>query len=380
MKIDEKQIHNEHRITFFIIKGCLILSSLIFFIAFITFLLPFEKAVLIANKLASDGYFESFTPLLYKQIQVPGLVLEGLIIIFFLTALFRFSQTRRIILNWQKWVPIFWGEFVHDWKKLFLNLKKYLNKNIVVSLVLLALLAFIIRLFLLWQPMDHDESYTSVIFAFEPLYRGLADYHFPNNHVFHTLLVHISYLIFGPQEWAVRLPAFSAGVLLAPLGFILAERWYGKQTAIFAGILIAMTPELIRYSDNARGYSLMAMFTILLFIAAHYVKRTKNYAAWSLMIIFGVLGFYTLPIMVYPLVILYSWLGLSWVIGDYSNNYIKVGFLWNHHNFGFFHPDNRVIVIYSHISQLGFWKPFCKPIRKSHATGLIRSNRSITAD
>ena len=44
----------------------------------------------------------------------------------------------------------------------------------------------------------------------------------------------------------MRLPAFSAGVLfLAPLGFILAERWYGKQTAIFAGILIAMTPELI---------------------------------------------------------------------------------------------------------------------------------------
>ena len=161
--------------------------------------------------------------------------------------------------------------------------------------------------------MQHDESYSSVIFAFEPLYKGLADYHFPNNHVFHTFLVHISYLIFGPQEWAVRLPAFSAGVLLAPLGFILAERWYGKQTAWLAGILIATMPELIRYSVNARGYSIMALLTLLIFILAYYVKRKKNYAAWFLIGIFGALGFYTLPIMVYPLFILYSWLGITWI-------------------------------------------------------------------
>jgi hypothetical protein len=71
----------------------------------------------------------------------------------------------------------------------------------------------------------------------------------------------------------------------------------------------------------------MAMFTLLIFIVAYYVKRNKNYAAWLLLGLFGALGFYTLPIMVYPLFILYSWLGISWIVGDYGPDYDKTGFL-----------------------------------------------------
>ncbi|PKO04579.1 MAG: hypothetical protein CVU41_16175 [Chloroflexi bacterium HGW-Chloroflexi-3] len=58
---------------------------------------------------------------------------------------------------------------------------------------------------------------------------GLSDYHFPNNHVFHTFLVHLTYKLFGPYEWAVRMPAFIASLLLAPFGFIFAKRWYGDR-------------------------------------------------------------------------------------------------------------------------------------------------------
>ena len=301
--------------------------TLVLAAVFVVFLSSYETSAGIANRLAADGNLESFSPALFRKIQIPLLVIDGLIILTCLVALLRFKQTVNIVRKWLKQIPILFMEFLKSWKEIPVRLKQYLNKDLVVSLALITILSFLMRIPLLWQPMQHDESYSSVIFAFEPLFKGLADYHFPNNHVFHTFLVHISYLIFGAQEWAVRLPAFSAGVLLAPLGFILAERWYGKQTAWLAGIMIATMPELIGYSVNARGYSIMALFTLLIFILAYYVKRNKNYAAWFLIGIFGALGFYTLPIMVYPLFILYVWLGISWIIGDYSHDYDKSGFL-----------------------------------------------------
>lgn len=327
MKVNKDKARPNQNFIFLVIKLGLILLILVLIAVFVVFQSSYETSAVIANLLAVDGNLESFSPSLFQKIQTPVLLIDGLIILVCLVALLRFNQTVTIIRKWLKQIPILFLEFMKSWKEIPFGLKKYLNKNLVVSLALITIFSFLIRIPLLWQPMNHDESYSSVIFAFEPLYKSLADYHFPNNHVFNTFLVHITYLIFGPQEWAVRLPAFSAGVLLAPLGFILAERWYGKRTAWLAGIMIATMPELIRYSVNARGYSIMALLTLLIFILTYYVKRNKNYAAWFLIGIFGALGFYTLPIMVYPLFILYVWLGISWIIGDYSQDYDKSGFL-----------------------------------------------------
>jgi 4-amino-4-deoxy-L-arabinose transferase-like glycosyltransferase len=327
MKVNNNKNRQTANFIIPVIKLGLILLLLVMIAVFIGFLFSYETTALIANRFAADGNLESFSPQLFHKIQIAVLVASGLIFLLCLSALLRFKQTISIILRWQKQIPILFLDFIKSWKGLFLSLKEYFNKNLVLNLVLITIFSFLIRIALLWQPMQHDESYSSVIFAFEPLYRGLADYHFPNNHVFHTFLVHISYLIFGPQEWAVRLPAFSAGILLAPLSFILAERWYGKKAAWLAGILVATMPELIRYSVNARGYSIMALLTLFIFILTYYVKRNKNYAAWFLIGIFGAIGFYTLPIMVYPLFILYSWLGISWMIADYGQDYDKTGFL-----------------------------------------------------
>lgn len=177
--------------------------------------------------------------------------------------------------------------------------------------------------------MEHDEAYTAVVFAFEPLVNGLTDYHFPNNHVFHTFLVHLTYKLFGPVEWAVRMPAFIASVLLAPSGFILAKRWYGARVAWLSGVLIAALPDTIHYAVNARGYSLMALFTLLTFILVLYARQQKNEAAWFLSVITGGLGFYTLPIMAYPLAIIYGWLVLSWILKLYGQGYSSISFLFH---------------------------------------------------
>jgi len=125
------------------------------------------------------------------------------------------------------------------------------------------------------------------------------------------------------------LPALISGVMLVPTGYILAKSWYGNKVALVTAVLIATFPELIQYSVNARGYSLMALFTLLLLISANYARLHKNSAAWFMVGIFGAFGFYTLPIMAYPLLIVYSWLGLSWIIGDYTRDYSKFNFIFS---------------------------------------------------
>ena len=77
------------------------------------------------------------------------------------------------------------------------------------------------------------------------LFAAATDYHLPNNHVFHSILVYFSTRIFGIQPWAVRLPAFTAGVLLVPAAYWLAKRLYDRWTALGAALLVAWFPPLI---------------------------------------------------------------------------------------------------------------------------------------
>ncbi len=81
-----------------------------------------------------------------------------------------------------------------------------------VVAVLLGVIALAIRLAHVRQTMRHDEAYTFLHYAKAPLASALSDYTYPNNHIFHTLLVWISTRLFGPSEVAIRLPAFIFGL------------------------------------------------------------------------------------------------------------------------------------------------------------------------
>ncbi|MBW8770208.1 MAG: hypothetical protein JF589_10660, partial [Gemmatimonadetes bacterium] len=58
-----------------------------------------------------------------------------------------------------------------------------------VVAVLLGVVALAIRLAHVRQTMRHDEAYTYLHYARAPLSVALSDYTYPNNHLFHTLLV-----------------------------------------------------------------------------------------------------------------------------------------------------------------------------------------------
>ena len=186
----------------------------------------------------------------------------------------------------------------------------------------ITLIGLILRIIDINKYIAYDEAYTFIHFASRSFKHILADYSAPNNHIFHTILVGIVYRLFGGQEWVLRLPAFLAGTLMVPAIYLTTRRFFSAPQALGAAGIIAALPVFITYSVNGRGYTILTLFALLLanfagiLVARHNIPRSK--AEWGskpALIAFGltsVLGFYTIPIFVYP------WAGISlWVVGTY---------------------------------------------------------------
>ena len=171
------------------------------------------------------------------------------------------------------------------------------------------------RLFFLFQPMCYDEAFTFMAFASKPLYVGLTYYPAPNNHLFHTLLVHVMTALLGNQPWAIRLPAFLAGALLIPATYLAIRLLYQQEAALFTAGWVAASPVFIEYSTNARGYTLACLTFMVLLALAVYVMEHRNLFAWVLVLCSAVAGLYTMPTMIYPCGVILTWVLLSTLIG-----------------------------------------------------------------
>jgi uncharacterized membrane protein len=280
------------------------------------------------NGFAKDGQLESFTPAVHERlisIQWSGWVL--IIIALGLIA------ARKLTQNWLgqllAWMDRQGHAFRADarslWESVYHTIKSERGHLLLLGVVFVAVTLNSARF--LSRTLIYDESYTFNIFASRPLLRIISDYSLPNNHIFHSLLVHFSYRIFGSQPWAVRLPAFVAGILLVPAGYLAARMFFDRQAAILSAGLIGFFPILINYSTNARGYSLLNLISILLLTLAAYVRKQDNRLAWALMIILAAVGFYVVPTMLFPFGAIGLWLIIGWLLGATQPPFQK-NFIW----------------------------------------------------
>ncbi len=164
--------------------------------------------------------------------------------------------------------------------------------------------------------MRFDEATTLASYASRPFYVLLSVYAAPNNHVFHTVLVRCVYLLFGNQAWVLRLPALFAGLCLIPATYAFTRTLHGKSAALLAAGLVGASSMMIDYSTQARGYTLLCLFAVILFWLAMFLARNHNWAGWFLLGLVGAVGFYTIPIMLYPFATAMVWLVLSSWVGD----------------------------------------------------------------
>tara|TARA_Y100000294_G_C8563259_1_gene339841 strand:- start:196 stop:2253 length:2058 start_codon:yes stop_codon:yes gene_type:complete len=122
------------------------------------------------------------------------------------------------------------------------------------------------------------------------------NYSIPNNHFFHSILANLSVQIFGIRELSFRLPVLISGIL--SVGFIywwVFNLSYSKKTAFISSMFLALAPIHIAYSQTARGYSLVILFSILAQLS--FYKLLENYKIrWAVVFIMSnALSVITIP-------------------------------------------------------------------------------------
>jgi hypothetical protein len=282
----------------------------------ILFSLPFETAKLLADHLARDGGADQFSVefffgwgLALRGLGFAGLGMAALLLIF-RVKFWAWIDTA------YTWLGRALRRLGRDGKAMIADYHP--DRSGILATGLIALVAVVATFPILWRPMLHDEAYTFMVFARLPFGSALSDYHVPNNHLFHTFWVYLSYHIFGSEPWAVRLPAFLAGIGLIPAIYSLGKRLFSKSTGLVAAALVAASPDVLQYSVTARGYTLIALLTILLLLLSLYVKNHRNTAAWLLWALTAALGFYTVPVFLYPFGMAVAWLFLALIVNDFQ--------------------------------------------------------------
>ena len=277
------------------------------------------------DRLSPDGSFDRFTPDLYTNLRIPaavlGLLFVGLLLLFF----FRKSLWNDLL----RWLGEQARSFKRDTRDLFYTVRQRLSRaDLWLDGLLLFFLAALLRFMWLESPLQHDEAFTYYVFARLPWRYVIADYSYPNNHILHTLLLKACVLLFGNHSWAMRLPAYVFGSMIAPLVYAFARYSTSRRwTAFLAGGLAVVYPYMIQFSVNARGYSMMAVFTLLGALLAMAAMRHKNRMLWLLFSLIMIAGLYTLPIMMLPAGGLFMWMLLNGLMNGFSSAYGRWGWL-----------------------------------------------------
>jgi hypothetical protein len=176
---------------------------------------------------------------------------------------------------------------------------------------LITAVAVISRLANLWQPMRYDESITWAYFVGRSWHTVVSSYQFPNNHVFFSLLAKATSSLAPFQPWALRLPAFVAGVAIVPLTWAVGRRVASPTVGLIGAALAAGSTSLILYATNARGYSLVVVLFLVLLLLADRLRVAPTIRGFALYALLGALGLYAIPVMLYPLGIVAAWLLLA---------------------------------------------------------------------
>lgn len=145
---------------------------------------------------------------------------------------------------------------------------RYLWPDRLIEKVLLAAtLAWgcVLRVMFLHEPIRFDEASNALYYADRSFLHALAGGAGNDNHVLNSVLMWFSVRLFGWSEATVRLPALVFGLLLVWSTFAFL-RWYTRDgaVALTGAAFVAVSPWLIYFSVNGRGYIHQAVMLSLL--------------------------------------------------------------------------------------------------------------------
>jgi 4-amino-4-deoxy-L-arabinose transferase-like glycosyltransferase len=126
------------------------------------------------------------------------------------------------------------------------------------------------------------------------------------------LVLHVFVSLFGDGQVAVRVPAALAGVALTPVVFALGRRMFGTRVAVIATAGLVVSPALVVWDQQARGYSfgtLLVASSLLALLRALERPTPQRWCVYALIVILSIYSIayaaiflvaQVLPILVWP--------------------------------------------------------------------------------
>ena len=131
------------------------------------------------------------------------------------------------------------------------------------ALAALTLVALALRLWRLDSGLWLDEVFTLLDFGRVPFTEVVAMFPSQNQHMLYSVLMHLPLALWGESAWALRLPAVLFGVGGVWAVFLLGRKLVGVRQALLAAALMTVSYHHVWFSQNARGYTGLMLFTTL---------------------------------------------------------------------------------------------------------------------
>lgn len=130
-------------------------------------------------------------------------------------------------------------------------------------LAALTILAAVLRVIALDRGIWLDEIYFLLLTVRHPLAQIVTVFPGDTQHPLYSVLAKLSVDAFGEHVWSLRLPAVVFGAATVPALYFLAALVARRTEALVCAAFLAVSYHHVWFSQNARGYSALAFFTIL---------------------------------------------------------------------------------------------------------------------
>lgn len=162
-----------------------------------------------------------------------------------------------------------------------------------IGLAVLTILAAWLRLIGLNTGLWWDEIYFLVVSVRRPLAEIVTVFPGDNQHPLYSALAWLSVLIFGEHAWSLRLPAVIFGIASIPMLYLLGASVATRSEALLAAAFLAVSYHHIWFSQDARGYSALAFWTLASTYFLLRGLRTGSRGPWVAYAVVISLGAYT---------------------------------------------------------------------------------------
>jgi mannosyltransferase len=163
-----------------------------------------------------------------------------------------------------------------------------------VSLLLLAgitLLALVLRSHELNSDFWLDEIRATLDAREMSVLEVTGSYVRSNVHLLNTLLMKLSFAVFGEAEWSARLPVVLFGTASVPVLYWVGRSVASREVSLGAALLLAVSYHHIFFSQNARGYVPYIFFSLVSSALLVRGFRDDRRRTWVLYVLTMVLNF-----------------------------------------------------------------------------------------